>query len=251
MPAPTHAQRLAAREMPAQRLWMHHTWRDLLFVHWRCEPGVIQQTLPPDLTVDTFDGAAWVGIVPFRMCDIRPIGCPPLPLVSNFLELNVRTYAYDRTGRPGVWFYSLDANSWPAVLGARATYHLPYHWARMSFARDAASGRIRYGSHRRHSAADVATHFEYTHHGPTRAAHDPASLDFFLIERYDLFAVRNNVLYSGRVHHAPYEKSAAQLMCWDMHMLDLNRLPIPTRPPDHVAYSPGVTVQVFGLHPVG
>ena len=213
--------------------------------------ALVRPLLPPGLEVETVDGAAWVGIVPFRMCDIRPIGCPPLPLVSNFLELNVRTYAYDHSGRPGVWFYSLDANSWPAVLGARATYHLPYHWARMSFSRDAASGRITYDSHRRRSAADVATQFEYTLCGPTRAAHDPASLDFFLIERYDLFAVRKNVLYSGRVHHAPYETSDAELIRWDMHMLGLNRLPIPTCPPDHVAYSPGVTVEVFGLHPVG
>ena len=77
MPAPpTNTQRLAARECPKQRQWMHHTWRDLLFLHWRFDPGVVQQTLPPGLTVDTFDGAAWVGIVPFQMRNIRPVLLP-------------------------------------------------------------------------------------------------------------------------------------------------------------------------------
>lgn len=230
---------------------MHHTWRDLLFIHWRFEPDLIQRTLPPGLSVDTFDGAAWVGIVPFQMRDIRPVGCPPLPGLSNFLELNVRTYAYDRHGRPGVWFYSLDANSWLAVIGARATYHLPYHHARMSFARDHATGRIAYRSLRRHVDPALATGFEYTPRGVPQADHDPQSLPFFLIERYYLFAFRRGTLYSGQVHHVPYETSDADISRCDARMLEPNHLPAPDRTPDHVAYAPGVDVRVFGLHPVG
>ena len=252
MPAPpTNAQRLDARECPDQRQWMHHTWRDLLFLHWRFDPDVVQRTLPPGLTVDTFDGAAWIGIVPFQMLNIRPVCCPPLPGVSNFLELNVRTYAYDESGRPGVWFYSLDANCWPAVVGARWSYHLPYQWARMSFARDSSTGRITYSSQRRRADPGLATHFEYVPGGALKAANDPESLDYFLVERYDLFACRNGRLYSGRVHHTPYETTSADVLRFDTHMVELNHLPVPRRAPEHVAYSPGVDVRVFGLKPVG
>ena len=105
---------------------MHHAWRDLLFLHWRVDPERIQRTLPPGLTVDVFDGAAYVGIVPFFMCDIRPRGLPAMPGLSNFMELNVRTYVHDAQGTPGVWFYSLDCNSRLTVWGARRFFHLPY-----------------------------------------------------------------------------------------------------------------------------
>jgi uncharacterized protein len=276
---PTNAQRLAAREPPVnRRQWMHHTWRDLLFLHWRFDPDVIQRTLAPGLTVDTFDGSAWVGIVPFQMRNIRPVFCPPLPGVSNFLELNVRTYAYDALGRPGVWFYSLDANCWPAVIGARWSYRLPYHWARMSFRREESTGRIHYTSRRRAvntflpppvlgggpgrgantswpasshqqptTGAAPATEFEYAPRGVATSSHDPESLPFFLIERYFLFAFRNGRLFAGHVHHRPYEVSEADVPRWDTHMLSLNELPIPDRAPEHVAYSAAVDVRVFGL----
>jgi len=250
MPAPpTIAQRLAAREPPVnQRQWMHHTWRDLLFLHWRFDADVIQRTLPPGLTVDTFDGSAWIGIVPFQMRNIRPVCFPPLPGVSNFLELNVRTYAFDAQGRPGVWFYSLDANCWPAVIGARWSYRLPYHWAKMSFRRENSTGRIHYTSERRRADRSLATGFEYVPRGTAVASHDPESLPFFLIERYYLFAYRSGQLFAGQVHHRPYEVSDAEVTRWDANMLTLNRLAVPDRGPDHVAYSAGVDVRVFGLH---
>jgi len=249
---PTNAQRLAARDPPVfQRQWMHHTWRDLLFLHWRFDPDVIQRTLPPGLTVDTFDGSAWGGIVPFRMRNIRPVYCPPFPGVSNFLELNVRTYAFDAAGRPGVWFYSLDANCWPAVVGARWSYHLPYHWARMSFRVDEATGRMNYVSERRSAGPGTGSTFEYAPQGAQSQAHDPSSLPFFLIERYLLFAFSNGQLFAGRVQHAPYVVSAADVPRWDTRMLTFNDLPLPDRDPDHIGYSAGVSVQVFGLQPVG
>lgn len=249
---PTNTQRLAAREAPAgQRQWMHQTWRDLLFLHWRFDAGLIQRTLPPGLAVDTFDGSAWVGIVPFRMCHVRPVGCPPVPGISDFLELNVRTYVYDAAGRPGVWFYSLDANCWPAVLGARWSYHLPYHWARMTFRRDPQNGRIHYASRRRAAPETSATELIYARRGIAVASHDPASLPYFLLERYFLFAFRSGRLFTGQVAHHPYEVSGAEVPRWDTRMLALNDLPMPTRDPDHAAFSTGVSVRVFGLQPVG
>ena len=252
MPAPpTNAQRLSVRDRPDQRQWMHQSWWDLLFLHWRFDPALIQKTLPSGLTVDTFDGAAWIGIVPFQMRNIRPVWCPPIPPFSDFLELNVRTYAYDEQGRPGVWFYSLDANCWPAVLGARCTYHLPYFHARMRFSRDSQSGRIQYSSQRRNAPAVASARFDYTPRGSLAAAHDPETLEFFLIERYILFASRKEALYTGQVYHLPYEVCAADVAEWDANLLALDHLPNPGRPADHVACSPGVDVRVYGLHPVG
>ena len=147
--------------------------------------------------------------------------------MSNFLELNVRTYACDEFGRPGVWFYSLDANCWPAVIGARWSYHLPYHWARMSFDRDEQNCRISYASRRRSADPATATRFDYVPTGSLQQAHDPVSLAFFLIERYYLFAFRNETLYTGQVHHAPYETRGANVARFDTHMLQLDDLPEP------------------------
>jgi uncharacterized protein YqjF (DUF2071 family) len=106
-------------------------WRDLLFLHWRVPVSTVQRTLPEGLTVDTFDGDAWVGIVPFAMQGVRPRFFPPVPWLSWFLELNVRTYVLDAQGVPGVWFHSLDCDQPVAVEIARRCFHLPYMHARM------------------------------------------------------------------------------------------------------------------------
>ena len=113
---PSLSNRLALRERPADRgPVMFQKWRELLFLHWEVDPGEIQRTLPSGLQVDTYADKAYVGIVPFYMCEVRPRFCPSLPGLSNFLEINLRTYVYDERGVAGVWFYSLDANCWPIV----------------------------------------------------------------------------------------------------------------------------------------
>jgi uncharacterized protein YqjF (DUF2071 family) len=128
---PTLEDRLAVRDHPAPRPVGFQRWNDLLFLHWKIAPELVQVTLPPGLRVDVHEGAAYVGIVPFFMERIRPAWLPPLPWVSWFLELNVRTYVHDREGHPGVWFYSLDCNQPLAVALARRFFHLPYFNARM------------------------------------------------------------------------------------------------------------------------
>jgi uncharacterized protein YqjF (DUF2071 family) len=176
-------------------------WNDLLFVHWPIRPQAIQDTLPPGLFVDTFEGDAYLGIVPFFMQRVRPTGLPPLPGISWFLELNVRTYVCDAAGNPGVWFYSLDCNQPLAVVIARRFFHLPYFHASMSAQR---RGNIVDYRSRRHGAGAPASRFiwEQSSEGATTL---PGSLDFFLLERYLLFtANRAGRLFQGRVHHAPY-----------------------------------------------
>jgi uncharacterized protein YqjF (DUF2071 family) len=227
---------------------MYQRWDDLLFLHWSCDPSVVQQTLPRGLTVDTFEGNAYIGIVPFFMRDVRPSFCPRLPGISDFLELNVRTYVFDEHGVPGVWFYSLDANQWLAVRAARRFFSLPYFDCKMKADRTTTTGEIRYLSHRRGTDDDLSSCFQYRPHGTTRLA-ESGSLEFFLIERYLLFAQlnRQGPLRRGRVHHQPYSLVDVEVTEWDDAAFELDRLKRPGREADHAVMSPGVTVEVFAL----
>jgi len=194
-------QRCDLRRRPAGRAIGHQRWSDLLFLHWKIDPRAIQATLPEGLFVDTFAGDAYLGLVPFFMQRIRPAWLPPLPWISWFLELNVRTYVHDAAGRPGVWFYSLDCNQPLAVAIARRCFHLPYFHARMAAShRD---GAVHYECRRRD---DDAPGGRYTWTpGPDAGPAEPGSLAFFLVERYLLFAADGaGRLFTGRVHHAPY-----------------------------------------------
>ena len=116
--------------VPARRWDMTMTWHSLAFLHWPVAAESLQASIPEPLVLDTFAGQAWLGVVPFGMSNVRPRWAPPLPGVSRFPEINVRTYV-THDGKPGVWFYSLDATNWLAVRGARALFHLPYYDARI------------------------------------------------------------------------------------------------------------------------
>jgi uncharacterized protein YqjF (DUF2071 family) len=242
-------QRLDARVPPPGPAVMKHTWKELLFLHWRFPPEVLQSVLPPGLTLDTFDGAGWLGVVPFFMRNIRPTWCPPMPWLSNFLELNLRTYAFDETGRPGVWFLSLDANRRLAVWAARKFFGLPYRFAHMHANWNRKTGHVRYSSHRHQTPPRLTCRFEYQPAGPATTA-VPGTLEFFLIERYFLFAQTPAGLMHGQVHHHPYECSPVDLRHWDEHVIELAKLPVPDRRPDHALMSRGVAVEVFPIKPI-
>lgn len=181
---------------------MHQRWTNLLFAHWPVPPRIVQPLLPPSLTLDTFDGEAWVGVIPFHMSNVRPRFVPPLPWVSAFHELNVRTYV--RAGdRSAVWFFSLDASNPLAVRAARAAVHLPYYDARIAVA-VAADGSVSYRSDRTHRGAPAAS-FEamYRPKGAIyRAA--PGTLDHFLVERYELVSMTHRGLTHVRIAHPPW-----------------------------------------------
>jgi uncharacterized protein YqjF (DUF2071 family) len=197
---PTLDDRFAMRGRPDRCVVGRQRWSDLLFLHWQIDPALVQSTLPDGLTVDTHNGAAYVGIVPFFMERIRPRWLPALPWVSWFLELNVRTYVHDRNGRPGVWFYSLDCNQPIAVVIARRLFHLQYHHAQMRARRS--GGSIDYICRRR--GTTKAAPFSWQAEGTAMEA-APGSLQFFLVERYALFSTApDGTLHMGRVHHRPY-----------------------------------------------
>src|SRR5215470_11526964 len=139
--------------LPTSPWIMAQSWHDLLFAHWPVDPAVLRSRIPAKLTIDTFDGSAWLGIVPFRMSGVRLRATPALPWLSAFPELNVRTYV-TAEGKPGVFFFSLDAANPVAVAAARRFFHLPYFRARMSCRPD--GDGIRYASQRTHRGAPSA-----------------------------------------------------------------------------------------------
>ncbi len=229
---------------------MWQRWSELLFLHWTVAPEVVRQTLPPGLTVDCFDGKAWVGVVPFFMSRIRPAGLPALPWLSSFLELNVRTYVRDAAGNPGVWFYSLDCNRWPAVEVARRSFHLSYQHAEMRAVRGA-DGWVDYHCQRRVPAGHASGNWHYRGGGEICPA-AAGSLECFLAERYRLFSwnPRQRQLYTGEVWHEPYPLQAAELTAWSAAPVQWNGLFLLEGPPVTQHYASKVDVGIFPLRPV-
>lgn len=187
---------------------MHQRWHDLLFVHRRVAPGALAELVPTGVEVETFDGSAWIGVVPFRMTNVRPRGAPGWPGATRFPELNVRTYVR-AGGKPGVAFLSLDATSGLAVAAARRLFHLPYYRARMACEADGEG--LRYRSERTHrGAAPAAWRGRYRPTGPPAAA-SPGTLEHFLTERYCLYtSAPDGALLCGEVHHVPWPLQPAE-----------------------------------------
>jgi uncharacterized protein len=178
-------------------------WTDLAFLHWPVsDANSVRALLPAGLELDTWDGDAWLGIVPFRMKGVRHRWLPPIPTAMEFLELNVRTYVR-AAGVPGVWFFSLDAASRLAVLGARAALNLPYYHADMSIR--TRSSAVRYESRRTHRQAPAAIfRGSYTPAGAPFEA-SPGTIDHWLTERYCLYGQRGSGrLYRIAVRHGPW-----------------------------------------------
>ena len=225
----------------------YQSWRDLTFIHWRIDPDEMQRTLPAGLTVDTFDDSAWLAVVPFSMERVRPWWAPAVPFVSWFLETNVRTYVKHENGQTGVWFFSLDADQRLAVTVARRFWHLNYVYSLMSmFLQD---DRLVYSGIRpRASVGHYDIQAEVDSAVPLQTAM-VGSLEFFLLERYHLFAQRpDGSFLCGQVHHDPYQYRPLSSAVISQSLTDAAGFPIPPdAAPDHMAYSPGVDVRVSGL----
>ncbi len=219
-------------------------WRDLLFVHWSLPVEAVRAVVPASMELDTWEGHALVGVVPFAMERVRP-GWLPDALSLDFLETNVRTYVRV-DGEPGVFFFSLDAASLAAVVAARIGFGLPYHHARMSVDRGV-DGRLRYESDRH--GADAFLRAEWRTGAPLPAS-EPGTLQHFLLERYRLFVERDGVPWKGQVHHAPYPVVAVEALSLREGLVAAAGLPAPKGPPFCAHASPGVDVEVFGPWPV-
>jgi uncharacterized protein YqjF (DUF2071 family) len=224
-----------------------HRWQTLTFLHWAYDARVVQRLLPPGLTVESFGGSAWVGLVPFYM-RIRVPGIPYLPWSSNFCETNVRTYVRDELGQSGVWFFSLDAERFPAVVTARFGFRLPYMWSRMSLHHD--SNSITYTTHRRWPEQLQASSLVRVEIGERFAANELSDFDHFLTARWALFSVSGA---SGRwrryahAQHDPWPLQRATVTELDDSLVESAGLPTPQGNP-LVHYSPGVDVRIGMPH---
>jgi uncharacterized protein YqjF (DUF2071 family) len=251
--------RIAPTFRPAERLIGYQVWSHLLFVHWRIPAEQVRPLIPPELSVDTWDGDAWVGLVPFDMSGVRPWWSPAVPSVSNFLETNVRTYVHFRGRDPGVCFFSLEASSSLAVRVARWRWHLPYYKAVMEL--DRRSDAIDYHSRRLWPGPAGSGCVVRAEIGPLLGHADPGrplpagraipgTFEHFLVERYILYAANaQGRLYSGHVYHTPYPVREARLLEFIDTLLPAAGV-YPTAPPEHVAFSDGVSVEIFPLRPV-
>ena len=181
------------------RRWLEMTWRDGLFAHWPVDPAAVAETLPERLSIATYDGDAYLGVVAFVMEDIRPRG---IPRGLSFPELNLRTYVEGPDG-PGVYSYNLDADDPLGVAVARRLFALPYYRAEMRIRREAREDRVHFRSHRTHRDAPPAG-FDVTYEtrGPARTA-EPGSLEAFLVENYRFYALGSR-LYKGEIDHEPW-----------------------------------------------
>lgn len=212
---------------------MRQTWRDLLFAHWPVPVETLRPLIPASLDVDTFDGAAWVGVVPFHMTGVRLRGTPFSPVAGAFPELNVRTYVVPRRAaerEPGVWFFCLDAGSPVAVAVARRWFHLAYFNARMSVATD--GDRIGYTSRRTHRGAAPAAFSAI--YGPTApvSLSEPGTLVHWLTERYCLYAAdRRGYLYRGDIYHRQWPLQAAEAEIGVNTMAAAHGIALPETPP--------------------
>ena len=225
---------------------MRQIWKDLLFLHWPIDPSLIQRRLPEGLYVDTYQGQAYMGLVPFYMQGLRPVYCPSVPFISNFPELNLRTYVYDRSGRPGVWFFSLDAASWLSVKIARCFFALNYRYARMQHG-ESTDGWIYLQAQRWGQASQK---FVYQPRGVAQPA-VVGSLDYFLVERYHLFVQnKRGHLYFGTIHHQPYQLQDVGLGAYSVQLFDLNGFTLPEAGPSHACYSQQARVAVYAFQSI-
>ena len=225
-----------------KRPWvMVQVWHDLLFAHWRMGPAVIRKLVPETLELDLHDGAAWVAVAPFWMSGIRSRFAPALPGLSTFPEMNVRTYV-TLDGKPGVFFFSLDAANLSAVTAARIGYKLPYFHARM---KSELNGElVRYGSSRVQGPRPAEFLGRYR---PTSAVFkaEPGSLEHFLAERYCLYAVKDGRVWRGEIHHLPWPLQRAEAEIERNTVAQADGVSLPSARPDHLMFAKRIKVLIW------
>jgi uncharacterized protein YqjF (DUF2071 family) len=219
---------------------MRQQWQRLTFLHWQFEPTVVRRLLPYWLEPDLFDGAAWVGLVPFFM-RVATRGGRELPWVSRFCETNVRTYVRDQAGRTGIWFFSLDAARLGAVAVARATYKLPYFWSQMRIT--GTGDQVSYRCRRRLPGPRRATSDVSIEIGDRYQESEPGARDHFLTARWILFTIFDGRPTLARASHEPWPLHRARVRRLDDSLIAAAGLPTPQAEP-LVHYSPGVHVAI-------
>jgi uncharacterized protein len=234
--------------LPKQPWVMTQRWNDLLFAHWPLPASELTPLLPETLTVDTFDGSAWVGVVPFWMDQIRMRGLPRIPGASRFPELNLRTYVRERhTNQPGVYFFSLDAANVLAVSAARLFFHLPYYWARMKIHADE-NRMLHYSSDRLLSQRPAQFRARYRSLGKPCVK---GGLESFLTDRYALFTSgRHGETARVNIHHLPWPLEMAEAEFEVNHLPQAHGIQLPDTKP-LLQYSRELVVYIWALEGMG
>ena len=227
---------------------MYQQWHDLLFAHWALPLEKLRPLVPRELELDTFQGEAWVGVIPFWMSGVRFRGLPSIPTAGTFPELNVRTYvrASREPDKPGVYFFSLDAASVMAVLGARVGLGLPYFWADMRA--EAVGGEIRYRSARRQQPRPAELTARYR---PTGAvSQNKTDLERFVTERYCLYVVRRGRVHRVQIHHRPWPLQPAEAEFEVNTMARIHGIELPPQRPI-LQFSKFLEVYIFAPEQLG
>jgi len=227
---------------------MYQRWHDLLFAHWGLPPEQIRHLVPRELELDTFAGKAWVGVIPFWMSHVHFRGLPPVPTAGTFPELNVRTYvrAPQQRDKPGVYFFSLDAASVLAVLGARAGAGLPYFWADMRA--EVSGDSVKYRSSRRQKPKPAELIADYRATGPVTDR--KTDFEYFVTERYCLYVVRLGRIHRVQIHHLPWPLQPAESEFPVNTMAQAHSIQLPPEKP-MLQFAKFVEVYVFAPEDLG
>ena len=249
-PAQEILKQVAHRPWPLPtRPWvMYQRWRDLLFAHWSLPPDRVRPLVPRELELDTFDGKAWVGVIPFWMSHVRFRGLPPVPTARTFPELNVRTYvrAPPEPDKPGVYFFSLDAASLLTVLGARAGAGLPYFWAEMRA--NVSETDVEYLSLRRQGPKQAQLIARYRATG--EISPNKGELERFVTERYCLYTVHGGKVHRIQIHHLPWPLQPAEAEFDVNSMAKANGLKLPAEKP-MLQFAKFLEVYIYGPETIG
>ncbi|WP_026694661.1 YqjF family protein [Peribacillus kribbensis] len=189
--------------LPEEPWLLKQEWNDLLFLHWPVSSESLRSLIPEEFQLDVFKGDAWLTLTPFKVTGMRFHGLPPIPGMTSYLELNVRTYVRFN-GIPGIFFFSLDADLFPSVFGAKTFFSLPYKLSKMSFK----SGEdFFFRSSRRFTGRNLQNFAAFYHPDHEVFRPDEGTLDQWLLERYALFTKRGEKLCRGDIHHVPWSVS--------------------------------------------
>jgi uncharacterized protein YqjF (DUF2071 family) len=220
--------------MPPGRWLISQRWNNLLFAHWPVPASSLAPLIPEGLQVDTFQGSAWLGIMPFWMDRVKVRGLPPIPGARSFPDLSLRTYvSEERTGTQGVVCLSLDASNLLAVGAGRAFYRLPYHWAKMRL-EQRTEREFSFYSRRRFAGRPVVFKARYRGLGPSKklAESRPGTLEYFLIERYCLFSTNlDGQPIRANLHHTSWPLEEAEAEIEQNDLADVLGLRLPDQEP--------------------
>lgn len=230
---------------------MKQEWHNLLFLHWAIPASTIRQQIPEELEIDTYGDFAWIGIIPFQMKKLRPSFAFSVPCISNFTEINLRTYVRDKYNRKGVWFFSLDTQGSLGNWVAQTFFHLNYRYAKTSFITDSSLNNTCKFTFPNTKFPEQTLSWQHSESSfiPSQS---PDSLEYFLTERYRLFSYnhKKDTLLTGTLSHKPYQLNRPKLLEYSTDLFASNDLDFPGTPPQSILACRRANVKVYPIETV-